>query len=638
MKLFPSYCPQLQCQLQTISLNEPFNYEAISYVWGDTTIKVDMVCDNHLVGIQPNLCDALRHLRYKTRPRYLWADAICIDQSNLHERSAQVALMKKIFAKASRVLSWLGPEDERDADALSFIEKIGKACCESNSISLEEVALTIDLDKFVMGIHLKRSNFWLDDHHLPSWPSLFRFFELPYFSRVWTANELQSNPNVRALCGKVEIDYGHIPLTAAWLKYADNRIFSQIVTDRGIGNIIHIRKVNTFDNSLLGRLHSARGFFASDPRDKIFVFASNFIPIDYTKSSLDVFQDVAVTLLRGHGYDCFSYVVHKESIGYPSWVPKFDYSFIKPLITSPTLLAGGDQAMSQWKVRRHSIFLHAFLVDTVSITEKVMAWSNFDANHHCKWASSAFIEMWKRYTANSEASAPYLSGCTLRTAFSLTLTAGLQQWAVSNGISYHQQAFEKYAEKFAKNVGDVRAIASRKVSSDGDLVTDDDEFSVHSDKISNSELSTTVSFRPREHPHPNTPSVNKFSPHGDTLRLNIARDRWPYDRNATWPLYQRDAQLASNHRRIFRTNNGYLGLGPKLTRGGASCQVESQDVDGIKPDELWVILGAKTPFILRPRGGHYQLVGECYVHGLMDGSLIRGLEDSPFQVQEIEVC
>ncbi|KIM94481.1 hypothetical protein OIDMADRAFT_60808 [Oidiodendron maius Zn] len=103
MKLFSSYYPQLQCQLQTILLNEPFDYEAISYVWGDPTIKVDMICDNHLVG-----------------PRCLWANAICIDQSNLHERTSQVALMKKIFAKASRVLSWLGPEDGRDADALSL--------------------------------------------------------------------------------------------------------------------------------------------------------------------------------------------------------------------------------------------------------------------------------------------------------------------------------------------------------------------------------------------------------------------------------------------------------------------------------------------------------------------------------------
>jgi hypothetical protein len=87
--------------------------------------------------------------------------------------------------------------------------------------------------------------------------------------------------------------------------------------------------------------------------------------------------------------------IKRASIGYPSWVPKFDYSFTKPDINSPSLSVSRDQAKSQWKVKVHSILIHASQVDTISIIEKVMVWSNFDVNHYNKSASGAFIEMWK---------------------------------------------------------------------------------------------------------------------------------------------------------------------------------------------------------------------------------------------------
>ena len=64
-------------------------------------------------------------------------------------------------------------------------------------------------------------------------------------------------------------------------------------------------------------------------------------------------------------------------------------------------------------------------------------------------------------------------------------------------------------------------------------------------------------------------------------------------------------------RKFFRTAKGYYGLGPSITREG---------------DLLCVLLGGATPFILRPSGDHYNLVGESYVHGLMDGEVIEAME------------
>ncbi|CAO2650180.1 Nn.00g014720.m01.CDS01 [Neocucurbitaria sp. VM-36] len=59
--------------------------------------------------------------------------------------------------------------------------------------------------------------------------------------------------------------------------------------------------------------------------------------------------------------------------------------------------------------------------------------------------------------------------------------------------------------------------------------------------------------------------------------------------------------------RFFTTQGGFVGLGPPNTMAG---------------DLVYVLNGASVPFLLRrsaTRTGAYRLVGECYVHGLMNG-------------------
>jgi hypothetical protein len=49
-----------------------------------------------------------------------------------------------------------------------------------------------------------------------------------------------------------------------------------------------------------------------------------------------------------------------------------------------------------------------------------------------------------------------------------------------------------------------------------------------------------------------------------------------------------------------------------------------------KEDKVYVLRGGKLPFVLRPHeniDGHFSVVGHCYVHGFMDGELLK----SPWQ-------
>ncbi|OIW23037.1 hypothetical protein CONLIGDRAFT_146567 [Coniochaeta ligniaria NRRL 30616] len=60
-------------------------------------------------------------------------------------------------------------------------------------------------------------------------------------------------------------------------------------------------------------------------------------------------------------------------------------------------------------------------------------------------------------------------------------------------------------------------------------------------------------------------------------------------------------------RRLFRTAKGYLGHGPASIEPG---------------DRVYLLRGAKVPFVLRGgEEGKFELMGETYVHGFMDGEM-----------------
>jgi Heterokaryon incompatibility protein (HET) len=84
------------------------DYEALSYVWGDPLIRENIELDGVEFQVTTNLHAALRHLRWVTRPRLLWIDAVCINQTNPAERSKQVSLMTEIYKHAKQVIIWLG--------------------------------------------------------------------------------------------------------------------------------------------------------------------------------------------------------------------------------------------------------------------------------------------------------------------------------------------------------------------------------------------------------------------------------------------------------------------------------------------------------------------------------------------------
>ncbi|KAL1871132.1 hypothetical protein Daus18300_004877 [Diaporthe australafricana] len=111
-------------------------FVALSYVWGSpnsnmSTAQVLVQTETgttaaSYVSIGQNLAVALQHLRLASATRTVWADAICINQKDLAERSQQVLLMGDIYRLASGVVAFLGPEADDSTVALDLIEKTGR--------------------------------------------------------------------------------------------------------------------------------------------------------------------------------------------------------------------------------------------------------------------------------------------------------------------------------------------------------------------------------------------------------------------------------------------------------------------------------------------------------------------------------
>lgn len=75
--------------------------------------------------------------------------------------------------------------------------------------------------------------------------------------------------------------------------------------------------------------------------------------------------------------------------------------------------------------------------------------------------------------------------------------------------------------------------------------------------------------------------------------------------------FEKMMKKASEGRKLFLTESDLFGLGPKSVGQDAQCE-----------DEIWVLAGARVPFILRwVKGRQYRIVGEAYVHGAMYGEM-----------------
>ncbi|KAK0713983.1 heterokaryon incompatibility protein-domain-containing protein [Lasiosphaeria miniovina] len=154
---------QIECNGQTLDVSESL-YGILEYL--------------SLIGLWEawdKISDDAENLRQSLR-KPIWVDAICINQSDLDERKAQVMLMSRTFRSAVTVIGWLGPKD-RLADlffhaALILFDFQDKA----------ETTIVTSLDS-VPGMN---NGLWF---------SVYALLQRLWFRRAWVAQEIVSFPH-----------------------------------------------------------------------------------------------------------------------------------------------------------------------------------------------------------------------------------------------------------------------------------------------------------------------------------------------------------------------------------------------------------------------------------------------------------
>lgn len=178
------------------------DYIALSYVWGPQTPAHTIMIDGVPFRVGPNLYLALQQLRRSQRIRQgfmVWIDAICINQQDMDERSRQVARMRDIYASAWQVVSWLGEERDDSNLAIDALRFLARLPAESGEFE--------GLHRLKRGIDVRPLFITWDSYESPFrkevLKALLSFFTRPYWRRMWILQEVaMARPKAPVLCGE----------------------------------------------------------------------------------------------------------------------------------------------------------------------------------------------------------------------------------------------------------------------------------------------------------------------------------------------------------------------------------------------------------------------------------------------------
>lgn len=364
----------------------PFqNYEALSYVWGDSANPEHIFLNGLRVPITRNLYNLLGSLRERENGRRLWADALCINQEDIKEKKDQITLMRRIYQQAKQVLAYTPFSSIPDCAALIGLGKLILAarekCYKAREIynqssesavprlnAEEESVATLNRllkDKEIEHQGLTKEStqriFFLEDFGLPPvdhpvWNTWRSFFGSQYFSRIWILQEFVLAPKLLFCCGEVYIDAaGFIGAFVSLIRYSREMngayMFSpdRYVLERAIGGKIVMRTPPVTEMflqryklskgepkvKLIECLRHAWRFQATDLKDKIYALLGlavdgdsyaryvSYAPEETFRSTCLRFAKAIIE--HGDGFHLLSQIHLMDPVSgeklIPSWMP-----------------------------------------------------------------------------------------------------------------------------------------------------------------------------------------------------------------------------------------------------------------------------------------------------------------------------
>ncbi|KAI1274418.1 heterokaryon incompatibility protein-domain-containing protein [Xylaria sp. FL0933] len=242
-------------------LSSPPAYIALSYTWGDMGNDRNIRISNQgELTVGDNLWSFLCvQSSIITQPTSFWIDAICIDQSNVHERNHQVGLMKQIYANATKVYVWLGQEAENSDIAMRFVT--------------------------AQALKPLRSR---GPGYYPLWTrqqgdALHTLCERPYWRRMWIIQELLHAEDITVWCGSLPFSWGDMEKLYLKLKtveeahwFAHHEFHTRVMQSSAavmIWQRAHWRHPDTPVPRLPTLIKIFRDWQCTDLRDKVFALS-----------------------------------------------------------------------------------------------------------------------------------------------------------------------------------------------------------------------------------------------------------------------------------------------------------------------------------------------------------------------------
>ena len=343
----------VRCELTTGDIRTT-RYEALSYAWGDATDKVPILLGGGRFLVTRNLKEALRSLRTlsndPSHKRWLWIDALCIDQENDDERSEQVGRMGSIYKSASRILVWLGNYYEKEDDSVHFETGVwgfryqSPGNFETTYEAFKLAEALFEQSRVAADMKAKKPK---KPGHSPTmnlhiWGFLSILCQRYWFRRLWVIQEITMARKATICCGRLELRWrvlegagdriaAYFESPSEWPFLAKLRFIDEMTSFAGNISIVGLWDLDK--SNVLSIIVHTQYSKTTDPRDRLFALRGLLsnedtdIVVDYSQPVEEVYWNWALRRIRRTGsLDVLTlctdsnYQSLKKNF-LPSWVP-----------------------------------------------------------------------------------------------------------------------------------------------------------------------------------------------------------------------------------------------------------------------------------------------------------------------------